>query len=51
SSFPLAMGYIIREYWITETHLTLDSEKSDYQRWGRPAEASVGAGWELWARM
>lgn len=49
--FPLALGQILREYAITELHLTLNAGKWDYDRWGYPDEFSVGSGAELWAWM
>lgn len=49
--FPLALGQILREYAITELHLTLNAGKWDYDRWGYPDESSVGSGAELWAWM
>ncbi|CAK5270079.1 unnamed protein product [Mycena citricolor] len=49
--FPLALGQILREYSVTELHLTLNAGKWDYQRWGYPDEQDVGTGAELWAWM
>ncbi|RDB15183.1 GPI transamidase component PIG-T [Hypsizygus marmoreus] len=49
--FPLALGQILREYAITEMHLTLNAGNWNYDRWGYPEEAGVGTGAELWAWM
>jgi len=49
--FPLALGQILREYAVTELHLTLNAGKWRYDRWGLPKEPGVGAGAELWAWM
>ncbi|PCH40448.1 Gpi16 subunit GPI transamidase component [Wolfiporia cocos MD-104 SS10] len=47
--FPLALGQILREYAVTELHLTLNAGSWDYNRWGYPDEPGVGTGAELWA--
>ncbi|KAJ7686941.1 Gpi16 subunit GPI transamidase component [Mycena rosella] len=49
--FPLTLGQILREYAVTELHLTLNAGKWDYERWGYPDEPDVGTGAELWAWM
>ncbi|KAJ7479624.1 GPI transamidase component GPI16 [Mycena latifolia] len=49
--FPLTLGQILREYAVTELHLTLNAGKWDHERWGYPAEPDVGTGAELWAWM
>ncbi|KAF5315239.1 hypothetical protein D9619_007502 [Psilocybe cf. subviscida] len=49
--FPLALGQILREYAVTEMHLTLNAGNWDYKRWGYPEEKGVGTGAELWAWM
>ena len=49
--FPLALGQILREYAITELHLTLNAGKWDYENWGYSEEQGVGTGAELWAWM
>lgn len=49
--FPLALGQVLREYAITEMHLTLNAGKWNYDRWGYPDEPGVGSGAELWAWM
>jgi len=49
--FPLTLGQILREYAVTELHLTLNAGKWDYDRWGAPDESSVGTGGELWVWM
>jgi phosphatidylinositol glycan class T len=49
--FPLALGQILREYAVTELHLTLNAGNWNYDRWGRPEEPGVGTGAELWAWM
>ncbi|KAJ7277954.1 Gpi16 subunit GPI transamidase component [Mycena rebaudengoi] len=49
--FPLTLGQILREYAVTELHLTLNAGKWDYTRWGHPAEPDVATGAELWAWM
>ncbi|KAI9510156.1 GPI transamidase component PIG-T [Russula earlei] len=51
SVFPLALGQILREHAIPEFHLTINSGKWDYDRWGHPGEPGVGSGAELWAWM
>ncbi|KAJ7227057.1 Gpi16 subunit GPI transamidase component [Mycena pura] len=47
--FPLTLGQILREYAVTELHLTLNAGKWNYDRWGYPDEEGVGTGAELWA--
>ncbi|KAG5642984.1 hypothetical protein DXG03_001800 [Asterophora parasitica] len=49
--FPLALGQILREYAVTELHLTLNAGNWNYDRWGYPEEPGVGTGAELWAWM
>jgi Gpi16 subunit, GPI transamidase component len=49
--FPLALGQILREYAITELHLSLNAGKWNYDLWGPPDEPAVGTGAELWAWM
>lgn len=49
--FPLALGQILREYAVTELHLTLNAGNWNYDRWGYPDEHGVGTGAELWAWM
>jgi phosphatidylinositol glycan class T len=49
--FPLALGQILREYAVTELHLTLNAGSWNYDRWGYPAEPGVGTGAELWVWM
>ena len=49
--FPLALGQILREYAVTELHLTLNAGKWDYDRWGIPDDPGVGTGAELWVWM
>ncbi|KAF7376396.1 GPI transamidase component GPI16 [Mycena sanguinolenta] len=49
--FPLALGQILREYAVTELHLTLNAGKWNYDRWGYPDEPDVAAGAALWAWM
>ncbi|CCL99760.1 uncharacterized protein FIBRA_01782 [Fibroporia radiculosa] len=49
--FPLALGQVLREFAVTELHLTLNAGKWDYDRWGYPDEPGVGTGAELWAWM
>ena len=49
--FPLALGQILREYAITELHLTLNAGKWNYEEWGYPLEPGAGSGAELWAWM
>ncbi|KAG2158330.1 GPI transamidase component PIG-T [Suillus bovinus] len=49
--FPLTLGQILREYAVTELHLTLNAGKWNYDNWGHPHEAGVGTGAELWAWM
>ena len=47
--FPLALDRILREYAISELHLTLNAGNWNYDRWGYPEEKGVGTGAELWA--
>ncbi|KAF8139465.1 GPI transamidase component PIG-T [Mycena galopus ATCC 62051] len=49
--FPLALGQILREYAVTELHLTLNAGKWNYDRWGYPDEPEVATGAALWAWM
>ncbi|KAJ7590211.1 GPI transamidase component PIG-T [Mycena floridula] len=49
--FPLTLGQILREYAVTELHLTLNAGKWNYDSWGPPLEPGVGAGAELWVWM
>ncbi|KAI0738852.1 Gpi16 subunit GPI transamidase component [Daedaleopsis nitida] len=49
--FPLALGQILREYAVTELHLTLNAGKWNYDAWGYPEEPGVSTGAELWAWM
>ncbi|KAF8531968.1 Gpi16 subunit GPI transamidase component [Gautieria morchelliformis] len=49
--FPLALGQIIREYAVTELHLSLNAGKWDYSSWGHPDDPGVASGAELWAWM
>jgi len=49
--FPLALGQILREYSVTELHLTLNAGNWNYDRWGYPEEPGVGTGAELWTWM
>jgi len=49
--FPLPLGQILREYAVTELHLTLNAGKWDYETWGYPEEEGVGTGAELWTWM
>ncbi|KAF9448798.1 Gpi16 subunit, GPI transamidase component [Macrolepiota fuliginosa MF-IS2] len=49
--FPLTLGQILREYAVTELHLTLNAGNWNYDRWGYPEEKGVGTGAELWAWM
>ncbi|KAI0691254.1 Gpi16 subunit GPI transamidase component [Cerioporus squamosus] len=49
--FPLALGQILREYAVTELHLTLNAGKWNYDAWGYPDEPGVGTGAELWVWM
>ncbi|KAK0492227.1 Gpi16 subunit GPI transamidase component [Armillaria luteobubalina] len=51
SLFPLALGQILREYAVTELHLTLNAGKWNYDSWGYPKERDVGTGAALWAWM
>ncbi|KAF8875658.1 GPI transamidase component PIG-T [Infundibulicybe gibba] len=50
-SLSMALGQILREYAVTELHLTLNAGNWNYERWGYPDEAGVGSGAELWAWM
>ncbi|KAH9919179.1 Gpi16 subunit GPI transamidase component [Epithele typhae] len=49
--FPLALGQLLREYAVTELHLSLNAGRWDYDAWGYPEESGVGTGGELWAWM
>lgn len=49
--FPLTLGQILREYSISELHLSLNSGAWTYDSWGYPHHANVGTGAELWAWM
>ncbi|CUA76870.1 GPI transamidase component PIG-T [Rhizoctonia solani] len=49
--FPLALGQILREYSVTELHLSLNAGKWNYQSWGVPLVPSTASGAELWAWM
>ncbi|KAF8817359.1 Gpi16 subunit, GPI transamidase component [Phlegmacium glaucopus] len=49
--FPLALGQILREYAVSELHLTLNAGNWNYDRWGYPEEKGVSTGAELWAWM
>lgn len=51
SLFPLTLGQLLREYAVTEMHLTLNAGKWDYGRWGMPEDPAVASGAELWAWM
>ena len=48
---PLALGQIIREYAVTELHLSLNAGNWDYGAWGHPDDPGVGSGAELWVWM
>ncbi|GAB1519076.1 Subunit of the glycosylphosphatidylinositol transamidase complex-like protein [Rhizoctonia solani] len=48
---PLALGQILREYSVTELHLSLNAGKWNYKTWGVPLVPSVASGAELWAWM
>ncbi|KAK7468558.1 Subunit of the glycosylphosphatidylinositol transamidase complex-like protein [Stygiomarasmius scandens] len=47
--FPLTLGQLLRQYAITELHLTLNAGKWKYDSWGYPEAAGVGTGAELYA--
>lgn len=49
--FPLGLGQVLREYAVTEMHLSLNAGKWDYGRWGYPDDTAVASGAELWAWM
>ncbi len=49
--FPLALGQILREYAVTELHLSLNAGKWNYDAWGYPEEPGVSTGAELWVWM
>ncbi|KAG6811243.1 hypothetical protein H0H92_008413 [Tricholoma furcatifolium] len=46
-----SLGQILREYAVTELHLSLNAGNWNYDRWGYPEEIGVGTGAELWAWM
>ena len=43
------MGQILREYAVTEMHLTLNSGRWNYKAWGYPEDPGAATGAELWA--
>jgi phosphatidylinositol glycan class T len=47
----LSLGQVLREYAVTELHLTLNAGSWNYNRWGYPEGKHVGNGAELWAWM
>ncbi|GBE90200.1 GPI transamidase component PIG-T homolog [Sparassis crispa] len=49
--FPLALGQILREYAVTELHLSLNAGNWNYDTWGYPDKPGVGTGAELWVWM
>ncbi|KAJ7747261.1 GPI transamidase component PIG-T [Mycena metata] len=49
--FPLALGQILRQYAVTELHLTLNAGKWNYDRWGYPDEPDVATGASMWTWM
>ncbi|KAL0960483.1 hypothetical protein HGRIS_005524 [Hohenbuehelia grisea] len=49
--FPLALGQVLREYGVTELHLSMNAGKWNYEQWGYPDELSAGTGAELWVWM
>ncbi|KAF9225931.1 Gpi16 subunit, GPI transamidase component [Gyrodon lividus] len=49
--FPLTLGQILREYSITELHLSLNAGKWNYDSWGYPENPNIGTGAELLAWM
>lgn len=49
--FPLTFGQILRQYAVTELHLSLNAGKWNYDTWGYPNDSSVGSGAELWVWM
>ncbi|EJC98354.1 GPI transamidase component GPI16 [Fomitiporia mediterranea MF3/22] len=51
SLLPLSLGQVLREYAVTEAHLSLNAGKWDYGRWGDPEDEAVASGAELWAWM
>jgi phosphatidylinositol glycan class T len=48
-TLSLALGQILREYAVTELHLTLKAGNWNYERW-RTSQAAAPGG-ELWAWM
>ena len=42
--FPLALGQVLREYAVTELHMSLNAGKWDYDHWGYPEDVGVGTG-------
>ncbi|KAH8108540.1 GPI transamidase component GPI16 [Phellopilus nigrolimitatus] len=51
SLFPLSLGQVLKEYAVTEVHLSLNAGKWNYGRWGYPEDPAVATGAELWAWM
>ncbi|PVF92896.1 Gpi16 subunit, GPI transamidase component [Serendipita vermifera] len=49
--FPMSMGQILREFAVAEMHLTLNSGRWRYDKWGYPENPAVASGAELWAWM
>jgi GPI-anchor transamidase subunit T len=47
--FPSSLGEILRKDEVTEIHMTLNSGKWDYLKWGY--EEGVGSGGEIWSWM
>ncbi|KAH8832907.1 Gpi16 subunit GPI transamidase component [Flagelloscypha sp. PMI_526] len=47
--FPLTLGQILRQYSVSELHLSLNAGKWNYDDWNYPDELAVGAGAELYA--
>lgn len=48
---PLALGQVLREYSVTELHLSLNAGKWNYKSWGAPLVPNVASGAELWTWM
>ena len=40
---------MLRDYSVTEVHLSLNAGKWDYGNWGMPEDPAVSTGAELWA--
>jgi len=49
--FPPTLGQMLREYSVTDLHLSPNAGRWNYDSWRYPDHPSVGTGAELWAWM